>query len=87
MRTVSPLGPTVAAECDELSALYAFLVERTGVRRVGLFWPYPNHTVAVWVVRPTRGGEMRAVVPTAQIFLDVTDAFGTKKFNASPKEE
>jgi hypothetical protein len=79
---VSPLTPTASAECDELSALYAFLVERSGVRSVGLFWPYPNHTVAVWVLHPTSGTEVRVVVPTSQIFLGLTDSFGTKKFNA-----
>ena len=31
---VSPLTPTASAECDELSALYAFLVERAGTRSV-----------------------------------------------------
>ena len=82
VRIVSPLTPTASAECDELSALYAFLVERTGVRSVGLFWPYPNHTVAVWVLHPANGAEVRVVVPTSQIFLDVNDSFGTKKFNA-----
>jgi len=81
-RAVSPLAPTASAECDELSALYAFLVERAGVRSVGLFWPYPNHTVAVWVLHPANGAEVRVVVPTSQIFLDVTDSFATKKFNA-----
>jgi hypothetical protein len=45
------IAPTAIAECDELSALYAFLVERAGVRAVGLFWPYPNHTIAVWMPR------------------------------------
>ena len=78
---VSPVTPTAYAECDELSALYAFLVLRAGVRGVGLFWPYPNHTVAVWVLHPTNGGEVRVVVPTSQIFLGVNDSFGTKKFN------
>ena len=81
-RAVSPLAPTASGECDELSALYAFLVERAGVRSVGLFWPYPNHTVAVWVLHPANGAEVRVVVPTSQIFLDVTDSFATKKFNA-----
>jgi hypothetical protein len=80
-RMVSPTMPTASAECDELSALFAFLVERAGVRSVGLFWPYPNHTVAVWVLRPVNGADIRVVVPTSQIFLDVTDSFGTKKFN------
>jgi hypothetical protein len=82
VRGVSPVTPTASAECDELSALYAFLVERAGVRSVGLFWPYPNHTVAVWVLHPAKGSEVRVVVPTSQIFLGVTDSFGTRKFNA-----
>ena len=82
LRGISPVAPTASAECDELSALYAFLVERAGVRSVGLFWPYPNHTVAVWVLHPANGPEVRVVVPTSQIFLDFTDSFGTKKFNA-----
>jgi len=77
----SALKSTATAECDELSALYAFLVERAGVKSVGLFWPAPNHTVAVWVVRPTTGPVVRVVVPTSQIFLDETDRFDTKKFN------
>ncbi len=78
----SPLLPTASAECDELSALYAFLIDRAGVKTVGLFWPYPNHTVAVWVLHPANGVEVRVVVPTSQIFLDAHDSFGTKKFNA-----
>jgi hypothetical protein len=61
--------------------LYAFLVERAGVKSVGLFWPYPNHTVAVWTVRPTTAAAVRVVVPTSQIFLDETDFFDTKKFD------
>jgi len=77
----SALESTATAECDELSALYAFLVERSGVKSVGLFWPAPNHTVAVWVVRPTKGPVVRVVVPTSQIFLDENDLFDTKKFN------
>jgi len=77
----SALESTATAECDELSALYAFLAERSGVRSVGLFWPAPNHTVAVWVVRPTTGPVVRVVVPTSQIFLDESDMFDTKKFN------
>jgi hypothetical protein len=72
---------TATAECDELSALHAFLVERAGVRSVGLFWPAYNHTVAVWVVRPVTGPTIRMVVPTSQIFLDETDFFDTKKFD------
>jgi hypothetical protein len=77
----SALKPTATAECDELSALYAFLVERTGVKPVGLFWPYANHTVAVWTVRPAAGIVVRVVVPTSQIFLNQTDTFDTRKFD------
>jgi len=66
-RTPSSLTPTASAECDELSALYAFLAGRAGVKGVGLFWPFPNHTVAVWVVRPADGPPVRVVVPTSQI--------------------
>ncbi|HEY2548775.1 MAG TPA: hypothetical protein VGI46_22050 [Candidatus Acidoferrum sp.] len=73
--------PTAIAECDELSALYAFLVERAGVKTVGLLWPTSNHTVAVWVVQPATGPVIRVVVPTSQIFLEETDSFDTKKFN------
>jgi hypothetical protein len=81
IRKPSPLTPTASAECDELSALYAFLAEHAGIKDVGLFWPYANHTVAVWVVHPTDRPVFRVVVPTSQIFLDETDFFDTKKFN------
>jgi hypothetical protein len=70
------LAPTAIAECDELSALYAFLAERAGIRGTGLFWPYPNHTVAVWAL-----GSVRVVIPTTQIFLEESDYWGTKKFD------
>jgi hypothetical protein len=73
--------PTATAECDELSALYAFLVERAGVKSVGLFWPTSNHTVAVWVLHPTDGALIRVVVPTSQIFLGESDDSDTKQFN------
>ncbi len=77
----SVLVPTANAECDELSALYAFFVERAGVRSVGLLWPYPNHTVAVWTVHPANVAPIRVVVPTTQIFLEQNDYFDTPKFN------
>jgi hypothetical protein len=51
IRKPSPLEPTATAECDELSALFSLLVERAGVKGVGLFWPYPNHTVAYGFLR------------------------------------
>ena len=72
---------TATAECDELSALLAFLVQRSGVKGVGLFWPYPNHTVAVWTVRPPNAQPVRVVIPTSQIFLTEDDTFDTKKFD------
>jgi hypothetical protein len=73
--------PTATAECDELSALFAFLVRRAGVKDVGLFWPYSNHTVAVWTLRRTAAKDIRVVVPTSQIFLTEDDLFDTKKFD------
>jgi hypothetical protein len=76
------VSPTASAECDELSALYAFLAGRAGVHGVGLLWPYPNHTVAAWVLHLAKEKEVRVVVPTSQIFLDATDSFGTRKFDA-----
>ena len=81
VRTPSSLTPTASAECDELSALYAFLAGRAGVKGVGLFWPFPNHTVAVWVLRPAAGPVVRVVVPTSQIFLGVTDSLNTRTFD------
>jgi hypothetical protein len=81
VRRPSPSVPTATAECDELSALFAFLVERAGVKSVGLFWPTANHTVAVWVLQPASGAVIRVVVPTSQIFLEESDSFDTKKFN------
>jgi hypothetical protein len=77
----TPARLTAIAECDELSALYAFLVRRAGVHGVGLFWPAANHTVAVWELHPANAAPVRVVVPTSQIFLDFTDSFGTRKFN------
>lgn len=73
----TPSAPSAIAECDELSALFAFLARRAGVRNVGLFWPYSNHTVAVWTVQP----KVRVVVPTTQIFLEEGDRFGTRRFD------
>jgi hypothetical protein len=73
--------PTAIAECDELSALFAFLLERAGVKSAGLLWPYPNHTVAVWMLHPAGRSAIRVVVPTSQIFLTESDTLDTKKFD------
>jgi len=73
---------TATAECDELSALFAFLVRRLGVKDVGLFWPTSNHTVAVWTARrPGREAPARIVVPTSQVFLDREQSLGTRAFD------
>ncbi|HET6585238.1 MAG TPA: hypothetical protein VFG69_17390 [Nannocystaceae bacterium] len=72
---------TASAECDELSALFAFLVRRLGVENVGLFWPVWNHVVAVWTVADRDGAPVRIVVPTSQIFLDDAQSLGTRGFD------
>lgn len=71
--------PTATAECDELSALFAFIVRRLGVDRVGLFWPVWNHVVAVWSVTQDEVTH-RVVVPTSQIFLSPEASLGTDEF-------
>lgn len=71
---------TATAECDELSALFAFVVRRLGVDKVGLFWPVWNHVVAVWSVREAETTH-RVVVPTSQIFLSADASLGTDGFN------
>ncbi|MEH6419310.1 hypothetical protein [Pseudomonas sp. CGJS7] len=80
LRQVRPTAITATAECDELSALFAFLARRGGVRNVGLFWPTANHTVAVWSA-PGKPREARIVAPTTQIFLSQYDSFGTRGFD------
>ena len=65
------------AECDELSALFAFLVRRLGVKQVGLFWPVWNHVVAVWTI----ADDVRIVVPTSQIFIGADESLGTDAFD------
>lgn len=76
-----PDRATATAECDELSALFAFLVRRLGVNHVGLFWPTSNHTVAVWKARGEDGKPVRVVVPTSQIFLGEGESLGTASFD------
>lgn len=75
---------TAIAECDELSALFAFITQRIGLSRsseVGLFWPTGNHVVAVWTIDAKGERPVRVVVPTSQIFLDAEDSLGTRGFN------
>lgn len=76
----APARPTAYAECDEISALFAFLGRALGVRHLGLFWPARNHTVAVWEI-PRKPAPVRLVIPTTQIFLEYADMLGTKRFD------
>ena len=73
--------PTATAECDELSALFAFIARGLGVKNVGLFWPTSNHTVAVWTAKNNSGKPVRIVVPTSQIYLSSQASLGTKEFD------
>lgn len=71
---------TAIAECDELSALFAYVAQRLGLSRrseVGLFWPAENHTVAAWTI----DGTTRVVVPTSQVFLAPAESLGTGQFD------
>jgi hypothetical protein len=75
---------TATAECDELSALFAFIVQRIGLSKasdVGLFWPEWNHVVAVWTINPKSERPIRVVVPTSQIWLEDEASLGTDGFN------
>ena len=75
---------TATAECDELSALFAFVVQRIGLSKesdVGLFWPEWNHVVAVWTIHPKSEQPIRVVVPTSQIWLEDASSLGTNEFN------
>jgi hypothetical protein len=51
------------------------------VRRVGLFWPTSNHTVAVWTAPGADRKAVRIVVPTSQIFLTPSASLGTAEFD------
>ncbi len=73
--------PTAVAECDELSALFAFVARKLGVRHIGLYWPQWNHVVAVWTVQSEDDAPVRIVVPTSQIFLTDEDSLGTTGFD------
>ncbi len=87
-----PVTPTAIAECDELSALFAYVVRKLGVADVGLFWPTSNHTVAVWTIhrvpKKKKGAKyakgerpVRVVVPTSKIFLEPNESLDTRGFD------
>lgn len=80
-RTLDDLHASAIAECDELSALFAFVAHRLGVRDVGLFWPSHDHAVAVWTLPGVDGGEARIVVPTSQLFIGPRETLGTSVFD------
>lgn len=77
---------TAIAECDELSALFAFLARDVGIEGfVGLHWPAWNHTVAVWELRrgATVGNQkdkVRVMVPTSQVWLSREATLGSHEF-------
>ena len=77
---------TAIAECDELSALFAFVVRSLGVKKVGLLWPTRNHTVAVWTSIDKFGKPVRIVVPTSQIFISANATLGTKEFDPNKQK-
>lgn len=77
---------TAVAECDETSALFAFLVRRLGVPDAGLLWPRPDHTVAVWMPRSTSGAPVRLIAPTSQVLLGPREGLGTPGFDATLAE-
>jgi hypothetical protein len=78
--------PTAVAECDELSALFAFIARDLGVSKVGLFWPTWNHTVAVWTSIDKHGKPVRIVVPTTQILLGPNETLGTNGLNPNTQK-
>ncbi|MBN1605792.1 MAG: hypothetical protein JW940_04125 [Polyangiaceae bacterium] len=84
-----PPEVTASAECDELSAMFAFLARDLGVVGiVALFWPAWNHTVAVWELRRAphggKGGErVRILVPTSQVWLSRGATLGTREFKTN----
>jgi len=79
--TDGTLKPTAIAECDELSALFAFIARGLGVKKVGLYWPTWNHTVAVWTTKGINGQPVRIVLPTTQIFISENATLGTTEFD------
>ncbi len=73
--------PSATAECDELSALFALMARRVGVRGVGLFYPTWNHTIAAWAPAPLpRKSTPLVLIPTTQIYLGCEDSFDQTSF-------
>ena len=74
-------GVTAVAECDEMSALFAFLVRRLGIEHAGFLGGGPMHVVAHWTLR-LAAREARVVVPTSQVFLSRQATLGTREIDA-----
>jgi hypothetical protein len=73
---------SATAECDEISALFAGLARRLGVRGVGLFWPTSNHTIAAWELAPGQ----RIMIPTTQIFQACDATFDETTFSPTKQK-
>ncbi len=76
----APVSVPATAECDEISALTAFLARRLGVGPIGLYWPTRNHTIVAWT--PVKGG-VRVLLPTTQIFLTCPEGFDHATYAAA----
>ncbi|MBI4821368.1 MAG: hypothetical protein HY791_34230 [Deltaproteobacteria bacterium] len=80
LRSIPPeREPTATAECDELAALFSFLVRKLGVPETGLFWSTRDHAIAVWTAPGTSKKPVRIPVPTSQVGLDEAETIGTKE--------
>lgn len=73
--------PSVVAECDEISSLFAGLAAQMSLGHVGLYWPTSNHTVAAWEPAPNA----RIMIPTTQIYLACDANIDTPSFD--PKKQ
>jgi len=69
---------TATAECDELSALFAFLVSVPASKASASFGLSQSHSRRL-VPSSRNNAVIRVVVPTSQIFLAEDDTFDTRK--------
>lgn len=74
-------GVTAVAECDELSALFAFLARRLGVKNAGWLGGGRYHIIAAWTAKDAKGRTARIVVPTSQVFLGREASLGTREID------
>ena len=84
---VRPLSvPSATAECDELSALFAYLARGVGVADAGLWWPRWNHVVSLWKPKHAGPNAPTVMLPTSQIFLACDQSFDSNGFGTAPKK-